>query len=79
MKEADVYPILTEIFEDIFFLEHIKLKPELTQDDIEGWDSQKQIEILLLTEERFNIRFKSTEIDNIRSVGDIVKLVVEKT
>ncbi len=79
MSEADIYAFLTETFQDVFMRDDILLKPELTARDVEGWDSFKQIEILLATEERFGIKFSTREVDSLQSVGDLVRLVSAKT
>ena len=57
----------------------IVLKPELSAKDVEGWDSFKQIEILLATEERFGIKFSTREVDSLQNVGDLARLVAAKT
>ena len=79
MSEADIYSFLTDTFHDVFMRDDIVLKPELTAKDIEGWDSFKQIEIVLATEERFGIKFSTREVDSLQSVGDLVRLVSAKT
>jgi acyl carrier protein len=43
--------------------------------DIPGWDSFKNVEILLACENKFNIRFRSKEIDSMRTVGDLVAAI----
>jgi acyl carrier protein len=77
-SEADIYGALTQIFRDVFVREDLPLTPELTGEDIEGWDSFKQVEIILATEEHFRIRMKAREIDALRNVGDFARLVALK-
>ena len=76
--EADVYGALTEIFHDVFMRDDLVLKAELTAKDVAGWDSFKQIEIIMATEERFGIKMSTREIDSLQNVGDLVRVVVEK-
>ena len=45
--EAEIYPALTTIFHDIFLREDLTLTPELSAKDVPGWDSFKQIEIIM--------------------------------
>ena len=76
--EADAYAALTEIFRDAF--QHdVPLRPELTARDVAGWDSFKQIEIIMAVEERFAIRLTTRELDSLHSVGDLVRVVIAKT
>ena len=46
---------------------------------MKGWDSFKQIEIIMATEERFGIQMNTREIDSLRNVGDLVRVVSSKT
>jgi len=75
--EAEIYAALGEIFHDVFQRE-IPLRPELTARDVQGWDSFKQIEIVMATEERFAIRLTTRDLDSLQSVGDLVRVVAAK-
>jgi acyl carrier protein len=77
--EADIYAGLTEIFQDVFLRDDIVLSPDLSADDVEGWDSFKQIEIIMATEERFGVKFRTRELDGLGNVGDLARLVGEKS
>ena len=46
------------------------LTPTLSARDVPGWDSFKQIEIMVSTEERFGIKLNTREIDGLKCVGD---------
>jgi acyl carrier protein len=77
--EAEIYAALTEIFHDVFLRTDIVLTPELTARQVQGWDSFKQIEIIMASEEKWNIKFNTRELDSLRCVGDLAKLVGTKT
>jgi acyl carrier protein len=77
MTDAEIYPVLNEIFRDVF-MRDVALRPELTAKDVPGWDSFKQIEIIVALEERYNIKFHTRELDNLRSVGDLVTVLSAK-
>ena len=77
--EVEIYSALTTIFHDVFLREDLILAPELSAKDVLGWDSFKQIEIIISTEERFGVKFTTREIDNLRCVGDLVAVVAAKT
>lgn len=76
--EADVYPALTEIFHDVFMRDDIVLTPDLTAKQVQGWDSFKQIEIIMASEEKWGIKFNTRELDSLRCVGDLAKMVATK-
>ena len=78
MSEAAFYPVLTEIFRDVF-MRDVALRPELTAKDVPGWDSFKQIEIIVALEERYNIKFHTRELDSLHNVGDLARVLAAKT
>jgi len=78
MQEAEIYADLTDIFRDVFLREDLALSPELTAKDVEGWDSFKQIEILLAIEQRYGVKFHTREIDRLENVGILVQTLQAK-
>lgn len=78
MSEAAFYPVLTEVFRDVF-MRDIELKPEMTARDVPGWDSFKQIEIIVALEERYGIKFRTKELDALQNVGDLARTLAQKT
>lgn len=77
--ESEIYPALTTIFHDVFLRDDLALRPELTAKDVQGWDSFKQIEIIMASEEQWKIRFSTRELDALQSVGDLVRIIAAKT
>ncbi|HEY0423562.1 MAG TPA: acyl carrier protein [Rhodopila sp.] len=76
--EAEIYNNLNEIFTDVFMRDDIKLSAELTAKEVKGWDSFKQIEIIMASEEKWGIKFNTRELDALRCVGDLAKMVATK-
>ncbi len=76
--EAEVYSALNEIFADVF-LRDIALSPDLTAKQVQGWDSFKQIEIIMACEEKWGIKFGTRELDALRCVGDLATMIGAKT
>jgi acyl carrier protein len=74
-----IYVALTEIFNDVFMRSDMVLTPALSAKDVPGWDSFKQIEIMVSVEERFGIKLNTREIDALKSVGDLADVVAKKT
>jgi acyl carrier protein len=79
MTELELYDSLTALFSEIFLRDDIALEAATTAADIEGWDSFKQIEIVMAVEERFGIRLQTREIDRLKEVGDLVAVIASKT
>ena len=78
MTEADIYSSLQNLFSEIFLRDDIVLSPQTSAKEVEGWDSFKQIEIVMAVEERYNIKLATREIDGLKNVGDLVSLIEKK-
>jgi acyl carrier protein len=66
---------LTEIFRDVFMRDDITLNPGTTARDVDGWDSFKQIEIIVAAEERYGFKFSTRELDQLKNVGDLMAVI----
>jgi acyl carrier protein len=76
--EAEIYTDLKEIFADVFMRDDIALTPALTAKEVKGWDSFKQIELIMASEEKWGIKFNTRELDALRCVGDLAKMIETK-
>lgn len=79
MDETEIYAALTEIFRDVFLRDDLELRPELTAKDVAGWDSFKQIDIILAIEEKYGMKFNTRELDSLHNVGDLVRVIAAKS
>lgn len=78
MHKEQIYARLPEIFEDVFDESPIKVTPELSAKDIDGWDSLTHIRLILTVEKAFKIKFSTSEIGRLENVGDLVALIAER-
>ncbi|WP_462380230.1 acyl carrier protein [Pseudomonas sp. Marseille-QA0892] len=78
MTEAQVLEALTPVFHDVFDDESIVLTPETTADQIEGWDSQTHVLLIVAAEQRFGIKFRTSELESLKNVGHFANLIREK-
>ena len=79
MNDTHIYDKLTEIFRDVFLREDLELRPALSAKDVPGWDSFKQIDIILAVEEKYQIKLNTRELDSLHNVGDLVRVIADKT
>ncbi len=79
MTEPEVYTKVTAILREVFDRDDIEATPTLAADQVEGWDSFKQVEILIAVQEEFSVKFSSRELDSLKNVGDLVNIVVAKS
>lgn len=73
--------ILSEIegiFRDLFDEEDITLTEQTSAADIDDWDSITHVQLLVLIEKHYNITFTSKEIQQFKTVGDIVNCIKNK-
>ena len=78
MTEHQIYAALTGVFRDVFDDDEITIGPETTASDIDGWDSQAHVTLVVATEMKFGIRFRTAEFEKLRNVGDFVRLIESK-
>jgi acyl carrier protein len=79
MTEPEVLAFLDSLFKDLFIRDDLVLGMNTSAREVEGWDSFKQIEILLGTQEHFGITFTTQEMDNLQTIGDLVRQILTKT
>ena len=78
-KEEKSLEELTDLFRNIFVDREIVLTPQTSAADLPGWDSMKHIEIVMAVEEKYRVRFNTQQVEGLRSVGDLVTLIDQKT
>ncbi len=78
MSQDRVYDELTEILRDVFDNPDVVATPELSAKDVPEWDSFNHINVVLAAEMRFGVKFRTSEIEGLRNVGDFVTLIERK-
>lgn len=62
---------LTDIFREVFDDDDIELTPEMTADDVDGWDSLSHVNLIVTIETRLKIKFPQKELLTFKNVGDL--------
>jgi acyl carrier protein len=78
LETEAVYSKLNDVFHDVFDDDQIVLTPQLSADDVDGWDSLKHVRLLLTVERTFKIKFSVSEIARLKNVGDLAALIQSK-
>lgn len=78
MSRDEALSQVTEVFRDVFDDDDLVVRPEMVAADIPGWDSLKMINLLVAIEARLGVRLRSSEVDTLRCVGDIVDIVAAR-
>ena len=79
MDRPDIYAALNEIFRDVFDDPSLVVRPEMSAKDIPEWDSFNHINIIVAAEQRFGVKFRTADIDGLKSVGEFVDLIAQKS
>ena len=79
MTEAEILTALTQVFRDVFDNDDIVLSAETSADDIEGWDSQAHVNLIVAAEVRFGVRFRTAELESLHNVGQFAQLILAKS
>jgi len=67
--------VLSEVFRQVFANPRLNISPDLTPNEIEGWDSMAHVKLIAAVELRFKIKFDGKELRKIRTVGDLGQLI----
>lgn len=78
MKREEVFTELTNIFRDNFEDDTIELSDDTSADDIEGWDSMEQVNLIVIIQEKFKIKFNIDEVNAMKNVGEMVDYILQK-
>ena len=78
MIKKNVILKLTDIFREIFNNQDIILDIKMTAKDIDNWDSLTHMLLIAEIEEKFSIKFKLKELNNLDNVGNLIEIINEK-
>ena len=78
MEEEVLNDRLTMIFRTVFNDDSIVLSDKMTADDIGAWDSLSHMLLITEVENTFAIKFSLREINKLRNVGTLIKLIDAK-
>jgi acyl carrier protein len=75
MTEPESFDFLTKMLQRVFERNDIVATQSLTAKDVFGWDSFKQVELLMEIQDALSIEFTTDEMDNIENVGALARIV----
>lgn len=78
MNETQILEALTQVFRDVFDDDNIVLTAATTAQDVEGWDSQAHVNLIVAAEMRFGVRFRTAELESLHDVGQFARLIESK-
>ena len=79
MKSTDsIVAELQEIMIDVFDVDDLTITLETTAEDVEEWDSLSHVRLVVAVERKFGFKFTNSEIESLKTVGDLVRLIQAK-
>jgi len=78
MESEEIKSKLENIFREVFTDPSLKLDGGLTANDVDGWDSLSHMLLISEVEKEFNIKFRLSDLNKMRNVGDMMDIIVTK-
>jgi acyl carrier protein len=78
MTEPEIIEGLAEILRDVFDDDSLQVTQDTSAADIPDWDSLNQINIVVAAEMRFGVKFRTAELEGLRNVGELARLIRSK-
>jgi acyl carrier protein len=78
VDQPQIYTRLASVFRDVLDEDDLVLTPEITADDVDGWDSLSHIRLVLAVSKAFGVKFSASEIGGLKNVGEFVELIQKK-
>ncbi|MEG1680933.1 MAG: acyl carrier protein [Stenotrophomonas sp.] len=75
MNNAEILAILQETLRDVFDDESVVITEASSAADFPAWDSLSNVNIMVATEMRFGVRFKASEVEGLRNIGELIALI----
>jgi len=74
ISREKIYRKLQEVFDSVFD-EPVAVRPELTAQDVDDWDSLSHVTLIIAVEKAFGIRFGAGEINGFKNVDAMVSRI----
>lgn len=78
LDEPEIWRRLRETFARFFGDASLEVGAATTAEDVPGWDSLANVELMVEIEEEFGIRFRTGEVADLASVGDLAELIARR-
>ncbi len=69
---------LKKVILDTLKIDDFVITPEMTADQIPGWDSLSHLNVITAVEKEFNIRFKTLELLKLKNIGELQQIINQK-
>lgn len=77
-NKKEILEKIRPIFVKVFKSKKIKINFKSSAANIKNWDSLAHINIVLNIEQMFKVKFKVSEIAELKNVGEMIDLILKK-
>lgn len=78
VSREQIFTEIADIIREVLELPDLRLDDATSAENVAGWDSFNHINIVLAVEAHFGIRFHTTEVEELKTAGELVDLVRDK-
>ena len=78
MTTQEILNQLQPVFKSVFENDALIITRESNALTVDGWDSLMHVNLIAAVEECFRVRFALGELEELRTVGDMVDLIAAK-
>ena len=78
MEPDSIHVKLVAIMRDVFDDDSLEPRPDMTADDVDGWDSLSQLRLIMSVQKAFGVKFSAAQTAGMKNVGDLVTLIRAK-
>ena len=77
MERSKIENSIIEMFNDVFEIKDIVINDELSQKDVEDWDSIGHVRLVIAIQEEFNIDIPIEDSISLSTVGKIIDYICQ--
>jgi len=74
----NIHEKLQDIFRKVFNDDGFIINDNMNANDVEGWDSLTHINLIVIVEKEFGIKFTVGEVNKLKNIGDFKNLISER-
>jgi acyl carrier protein len=78
MTHQEIVAIVSDIIRDVLDEPDLRITEVTSAGDVKAWDSFNHINIVVAIEGHFRLKFSTVDIESLRNVGELVRLIERK-
>jgi acyl carrier protein len=78
MTDPEIYRQVNVVFRDVFDDPALEIRPETSASDIADWTSFNHVTLIVACEQKFGVKFSTSDIEALKNVGDLVGVIKRK-